>query len=192
MTFWPLRSGQDVIKSGSDPAILAEEKACGVAQNLDFGDFPGKNSFLTSWNDVTSFRTFQARASFLTWPGTNKLNLVQVQKVVLDLQHLRNLPYSVNSLNGNFEKWKIFGSCHEGKGFVYSHRIKESITAIEIISASTVQKTRFPFSIKDLLSKCEPTCSFLWIWSHLLNNSLMENFSFCAASFNQFTILLQW
>ena len=42
-------------------------------------------SFLTSWDDVTSFRTFQAQESFLTWSSANKLSLVQVQKVVLDL-----------------------------------------------------------------------------------------------------------
>ena len=36
------------------------------------------------------------------------------------------------------------------------------------------------FSIKDFFSKCDQICSFLRIWSHLLNKSLMENFIFCA------------
>ena len=36
------------------------------------------------------------------------------------------------------------------------------------------------FSIKDLSSKCDQIRSYLWIWSHLLENSLMENFIFCA------------
>ena len=36
------------------------------------------------------------------------------------------------------------------------------------------------FSIKDFLSKCDQIRSFLWIWSYLLNKSLMKNFIFCA------------
>ena len=36
------------------------------------------------------------------------------------------------------------------------------------------------FSIKDFFSKCDQIRSFLRIWSHLLDKSLMENFIFCA------------
>ena len=36
------------------------------------------------------------------------------------------------------------------------------------------------FSIKDFFSKADQIRRKLWIWSHLLKNSLMENFSFCA------------
>ena len=36
------------------------------------------------------------------------------------------------------------------------------------------------FSIKDFFSKCDQICSFLRIWSRLLNKSLMENFIFCT------------
>ena len=42
----------------------------------------------------------------------------------------------------------------------------------------TVQKMKF--SIKDFFSKCDQIRSFLWIWSHLLKKSLMENFNFRA------------
>ena len=38
---------------------------------------------------------------------------------------------------------------------------------------------KMKFSIKDLFGKYEQICSFLWIWSHLLKKSLMENFIFC-------------
>ena len=38
---------------------------------------------------------------------------------------------------------------------------------------NTVQKMKF--SIKDFFSKCNQIRSFLRIWSHLLNKSLMEN-----------------
>ena len=38
----------------------------------------------------------------------------------------------------------------------------------------TPQKIKF--SIKDFFSKCDQIRNFLWIWSHLLKNSLMENF----------------
>ena len=40
----------------------------------------------------------------------------------------------------------------------------------------TAQKMKF--SIKDSFSKCDQIR--LWIWSHLLKESLMENFFFCA------------
>ena len=36
------------------------------------------------------------------------------------------------------------------------------------------------FSIKDFFSKCDQIRRKLWIWSHLLKKSLMENFIFCA------------
>ena len=39
---------------------------------------------------------------------------------------------------------------------------------------------KMKFSIKDFFCKCDQICSFLWIWSHLLQKSLMENFIFCA------------
>ena len=51
----------------------------------------------------------------------------------------------------------------------------------------TVQKMKF--SIKDVFSKCDQTRSFrsfrsfLQIWSHLLKESLMENFIFCVVIF---------
>ena len=44
----------------------------------------------------------------------------------------------------------------------------------------TAQKMKF--SIKDFFSKCDQIHSFLWIWSHLLKKSIMENFIFCAVS----------
>ena len=36
------------------------------------------------------------------------------------------------------------------------------------------------FSIKDFFNKCDQIRSLLWIWSHLLKKSLMENFILCA------------
>ena len=45
-------------------------------------------------------------------------------------------------------------------------------------AATTLHKKRL--STKDFFSKCEQIRSFLWIWSHLLKKSLMENLIFCA------------
>ena len=42
----------------------------------------------------------------------------------------------------------------------------------------TAQKMKF--SIKDFFSKCGQIRSFLRIWLHLQEKSLMENFIFCA------------
>ena len=36
------------------------------------------------------------------------------------------------------------------------------------------------FSIQDFFNKCDQIRSFLWISSHLLKKSLIENFIFCA------------
>ena len=36
------------------------------------------------------------------------------------------------------------------------------------------------FSIKNFFNKCDQIRSFLRIWSHLLQKSLMENFILCA------------
>ena len=41
---------------------------------------------------------------------------------------------------------------------------------------SNAQKMKFP--IKDFFSKCDQIRKKLWIWSHLLKTSLMENFIF--------------
>ena len=43
---------------------------------------------------------------------------------------------------------------------------------------------KMKFSIKDFFSKCDQIRSFLRIWSHLLEKSLLENFIFCAVFIN--------
>ena len=47
----------------------------------------------------------------------------------------------------------------------------------------TAQKIKF--SIKDFFSKCDQIRSFLWIWSHLLKKSAIENFSGSRTSFRK-------
>ena len=47
--------------------------------------------------------------------------------------------------------------------------VADNLTEID----DTAQKMKF--SIKDFFSKCDQIRSFLWIWSHLLKKSLMEN-----------------
>ena len=39
---------------------------------------------------------------------------------------------------------------------------------------------KMKFSIKDFFSKYDQIYRELWIWSHLITKSLMENFFFCA------------
>ena len=56
--------------------------------------------------------------------------------------------------------------------------LKKWVRHFNQISGSTAQKMKF--SIKDFLSKCDHIRSFQRIWSHLMKNSLMENFIFCA------------
>ena len=47
-----------------------------------------------------------------------------------------------------------------------------------IFLESTAQKMKF--SIKNFFSKCDQFRRKLWIWSHLLRKSIMENFIFCV------------
>ena len=62
----------------------------------------------------------------------------------------------------------------------------EFISATEDVfweSIFRITAQRIKFSIKDFFSKCDQIRSFLWIWSHLLRKSLMENFIFGALDF---------
>ena len=45
-------------------------------------------------------------------------------------------------------------------------------------ASNNYTKQKMKFSIKDFSSKCYQIRSFLWIWSHLLEKSLTENFIF--------------
>ena len=40
------------------------------------------------------------------------------------------------------------------------------------------------FLIKDFFNKCDQIHSFLWIWAHLLEKTLRENFIFCEVFCN--------
>ena len=48
------------------------------------------------------------------------------------------------------------------------------------INHATYIAQKRKFSIKDFFSKCDQIRKKLWIWSHLLKKSLMENYFFCA------------
>ena len=54
----------------------------------------------------------------------------------------------------------------------------------------TAQKMKF--SIKNFLSKCDQIRCFLRIWSHLLKNSFMDNFIFCAVNKEAFFQMSFW
>ena len=57
--------------------------------------------------------------------------------------------------------------------------VNVNVTSTLVSSKSAAQKMKF--AIKEFFSKCDQICNFLWIWTHLLKKSLMENFIFCAA-----------
>ena len=54
-----------------------------------------------------------------------------------------------------------------------------SYLLLTMIVSYNLQKTEF--SIKDFFSKCDQIRSFLRVWSHLLKESLMENFIFLCS-----------
>ena len=53
-----------------------------------------------------------------------------------------------------------------------------SLVFLNFATTTTAQKINF--SIKDFSSKCDQIRGFLWIWSHLLEKSLMEKLIFCV------------
>ena len=53
---------------------------------------------------------------------------------------------------------------------------------IQHLTRITTRQVKFP--ITDFFSKYDQIHSFLGIWSHLLNKSLMENIIFCALNKN--------
>ena len=52
---------------------------------------------------------------------------------------------------------------------------------VPFLNRATAQKLKF--SIKTFFSNCDHIHNFLWIWSHLLKKSLMQNFIFRGAWF---------
>ena len=80
----------------------------------------------------------------------------------------------IQSLVVLIEKLTFFNSC---KGFIVSL----SLLLLKLQACKFCKHCKkMKFSIKDFFTKCGQTRSFLWIWSHLLNTSLMENFIFFA------------
>ena len=58
-------------------------------------------------------------------------------------------------------------------------RVNDLISPLKV-SPSRVTAQNMKFSIKDFFSNCDQIHSFLWIWSHLLKKSIIENFIFWA------------
>ena len=69
---------------------------------------------------------------------------------------------------------------------LHSNIFKQILSERQTFKRRTAQKVKF--SINDFSSKCDQIRSFLRIWSHLLEKSLMENFFLCSVDFGaQFT-----
>ena len=63
------------------------------------------------------------------------------------------------------------------KGLLHTPQPK-SLKILKLKTGRTTQKVKF--SMKDFFSKYDQIRSFLWIQSHLLKKSLIENFIFCT------------
>ena len=88
-------------------------------------------------------------------------------KLTPNLQEIQETDTWVNILIkifGNLKKYIIFTN------FKWKKQICWTII--------TAQKMRF--SSRDFFSKCDQIRSYLGIWSHLMEKSLMENFILCA------------
>ena len=59
------------------------------------------------------------------------------------------------------------------------HKLQSNVR-LSKLRLESITTEKMELSMKDFLSKCDQIRSFLWIWSHLLKKSSMENFIFCA------------
>ena len=85
---------------------------------------------------------------------------------------------------------ELMDSRHEFRNLL-NIEIKLFVKIMIIIHSSTIFPKRhtvdkMKFSITVFFSKCDQICSFLRIWSHLLEKSLMEKFIFCAVSHDRY------
>ena len=74
--------------------------------------------------------------------------------------------------------WFLFDRDLRHEGVKLRNSLSKQLDCLVDTYYDTAQKMKF--SIKDFFSKCDQIRSFLRIWSHLLNKSLMVNFIFCA------------
>ena len=61
-------------------------------------------------------------------------------------------------------------------------RVNLKYKVLNPFHANDLTAQKMKFSIEDFFSKCDQTRRKLWMWSHLLKKSLMENLIFCAVS----------
>ena len=59
---------------------------------------------------------------------------------------------------------------------------------LQLIDLVTITAQKLKFSNKDVFSKCDQIRSFLRIWSHLLQKSLMENFILLCSEYSNWLI----
>ena len=117
--------------------------------------------------------------------SSNKTN--HIKSISQDLQEEKVTQHSI--VLNNFILWREFfyASRILGRTVVHS-KIKinnsnsvyksSNLSVTCTKASSTVQKNKF--SIKNFFSKCDQIRSKIWIWSHLLKKSFMENFIFWA------------
>ena len=78
------------------------------------------------------------------------------------------------------------------KDLINSNMHDNGITImLKLCDSVSCTALKIKFFIKDFFSKCDQIWRKLWIWSHLLKKSLMENFIFCAViqgSLNWFSL----
>ena len=64
------------------------------------------------------------------------------------------------------------------------HRINFGNKSKIFVKGTSFTAQKMKFSSKNFLTICDHIRSFLWIWSHLLKKSLMENFIFCQCFYH--------
>ena len=69
---------------------------------------------------------------------------------------------------------------HDIWSFSDCNKIRTHNHLVRLGTVTRFTARKMKFSIKDFSSKCDQIRSFLRIWSHLLEKSLMENFILCV------------
>ena len=72
--------------------------------------------------------------------------------------------------------------CERTRSHMFSYNCYENRYFMKHLTAAWITAQKMKFSIQDFFSKCDQFRRKLRIWSHLLKESLMGNFIFCAVN----------
>ena len=112
-------------------------------------------------------------------------NFIRTLLTSFSVEILREISLKITKTLTSALFWEYFFSLQTiyislERNFYTDSTLQKNYTLKMSISGDIFTAQKRKFSITDFLSECDQVRSFLWIWSHLLKISVMENFIFCT------------